>query len=292
MMKSSRITAFALALVLLTSCVSSRKYKDALAREQTLTEANARMSANITELNNQVAGLNARLGSTNAQLSDAQSENNKLVGQVDAAGRTAAELGRRANMTEQQLAEERERLARMQQLLDQQRKAVEGLRQSMARALVNFRPEELTVSVRNGKVYVSLQESLLFPSGSAEVNPRGKEALGKLATALNSNPDISVLIEGHTDSIPIRGRYEDNWALSTARATSIVRILSDTYKMAPTRLTASGRSYYEPVETNSTPEGRARNRRTEIILAPRLDELMRLLEAPAPGTTGNTGTGG
>jgi chemotaxis protein MotB len=291
MMKSQRLAVLFLGLVLFSSCVSSRKYKDALAREQSLTETNAKMNANIADLNNQVAGLNAQMASTNAKLSESQNDNARLLGQVDAAGKSAAELGRQANMTQQQLAEERVRLARMQQLLDQQRKAVEGLRQSMTRALVNFRPEELTVSVRNGKVYVSLQESLLFPSGSAEVNPRGKEALGKLAQALNSNPDISVLIEGHTDSIPIRSRYEDNWALSTARATSIVRILSDTYKVQPTRLTASGRSYYEPVESNSTPEGRARNRRTEIILAPKLDELMRLLETPAPGAAAGANGG-
>jgi chemotaxis protein MotB len=290
MMKMDRIAAAFIGLALLSSCVSSRKYKEALAREQSLTESSAKMSANINDLNNQVAGLNSQMAATNSKLSEAQNENARLLGQVDAAGKSAAELGRQANMTQQQLAEERTRLARMQQLLDQQRKAVEGLRQSMTRALVNFRPEELTVSVRNGKVYVSLQESLLFPSGSAEVNPRGKEALGKLASALNSNPDISVLIEGHTDSIPIRGRYEDNWALSTARATSIVRILADTYRVTPTRLTASGRSYYEPVDTNSTPEGRARNRRTEIILAPKLDELMRLLETPAPGASTTPGS--
>ncbi|RYY41020.1 MAG: flagellar motor protein MotB [Chitinophagaceae bacterium] len=265
----------------LGSCVSSRKYKDALAREQSLTEANARLNTNVNDCNTQVAGLNTQLTAANAKITDIQNENSRLIGQVDAAGQNAAEQGRRANMTQQQLAEERTRLQRMQQLLDQQRQAVESLRQKMNNALVNFKPDELTVSVHNGKVYVSLQESLLFPSGSAEVNPRGKEALGKLAQALNVNPDISVLIEGHTDSIPIRGRYEDNWALSTARATSIVRVLADTYKVASTRLTASGRSYYEPVESNSTPEGRARNRRTEIILAPRLDELLKLLEAPA-----------
>ncbi len=150
----------------------------------------------------------------------------------------------------------------------------------MTDALVNFKPEELSVSIKNGKVYVSLQESLLFPSGSAVVNPKGKEALGTLAEVLNLNPDINVLIEGHTDSIPIKGKYEDNWALSVGRSTAIVRILSNTYKVDPLRVAASGRSEYEPVDTNETPEGRARNRRTEIILSPKLDELMKLLEAP------------
>jgi chemotaxis protein MotB len=172
----------------------------------------------------------------------------------------------------------------MRQLMDQQRQAIEGLRKKMTDALVNFKPEELTVSIKNGKVYVSLQESLLFPSGSAAVNPKGKEALGTLAQVLNLNPDINVSIEGHTDSIPMKGRFEDNWALSVGRATSIVRILTDTYSVDPTRVTASGRSKYEPLDSNETPEGRARNRRTEIILSPKLDELMKLLENPAGGT--------
>jgi chemotaxis protein MotB len=149
---------------------------------------------------------------------------------------------------------------------------------------VNFKSNELTVTTKNGRVYVSLQESLLFPSGSAVVNPKGKEALGQLAQVLNTNPDINVLIEGHTDSIPIRGRFEDNWALSVARATSIVRILTDTYGVDPTRVTAAGRSKYEPVDTNDTPEGRAHNRRTEIILEPKLDELMQLLNQTADAT--------
>jgi chemotaxis protein MotB len=157
----------------------------------------------------------------------------------------------------------------------------------MTDALVNFSSNELSVSVKNGKVYVSLQENLLFPSGSATVNPKGREALGTLAQVLNGNPDIDVLIEGHTDSIPIRGRFEDNWALSVARATSIVRILTNTYKVEPTRVTASGRSYYEPIDSNATADGRQRNRRTEIILAPKLDELMRLLEQSPPTTSVN-----
>jgi chemotaxis protein MotB len=258
-----------------SSCVASRKYKDALAREQSLAEQNVKLNSSINDLNGNVSDLSNKL-------KDAQNENATLINQVDAAGKNAAELARLANMTQQQLQEEEQRLAQMRQLMDQQKQAIENLRQKMTNALVNFKPEELTVSIKNGKVYVSLQENLLFPSGSAEVNPRGKEALGKLAQALNTNPDISVMIEGHTDSIPIHGKYEDNWALSVARATSIVRVLTDTYKVDPTRVTASGRSKYEPVEGNETPEGRSKNRRTEIILSPKLDELMKLLEQTSP----------
>ena len=175
----------------------------------------------------------------------------------------------------------------MRSIVEEQRQVTENLRKKMADALVGFSSSELSVFTKNGKVYVSLQENLLFPSGSAVVNPKGKEALGKLAQVLNSNPDINVMIEGHTDSVPIKGRYEDNWALSVARSTAIVRILTNNYKVDPERITASGRSKYEPVDTNDTAEGRARNRRTEIILAPKLDELMRLLEQPtADASTG------
>jgi chemotaxis protein MotB len=112
------------------------------------------------------------------------------------------------------------------------------------------------------------------------VNPKGKEALGKLAEVLNQNPDITVDIEGHTDSIPIRGKYQDNWDLSLARAASIVRILTIDYKVEPMRIVASGHSQYDPVQTNSTPDGRALNRRTDIILSPKLDELYKLLQTP------------
>jgi chemotaxis protein MotB len=125
---------------------------------------------------------------------------------------------------------------------------------------------------------VSLQENLLFPSGSAVVNLKGIDALGTLADVLNLNPDINVVVEGHTDSVPIRSKFADNWALSVARSTSIVRVLTETYMVDPARVTASGRSKYEPVDSNTTPEGRQHNRRTEIILAPRLDQMLQLLE--------------
>ena len=109
------------------------------------------------------------------------------------------------------------------------------------------------------------------------VDPKGKEALQSVATVLNTNPDISVLIEGHTDSIPVSGKFQDNWALSVSRATAIVRILANDYKVDAKRVTASGRGEYYPIDSNSKPEGRARNRRTEIILSPNLSQLFQLL---------------
>lgn len=256
----------------LSSCISQKKYQAVLNSEQTLLAKNAELSGEITNLK--------------AQIETLQTNNAKLVKQIDDAMKRAAEASGTANMTQRQLEAEQKRLWDLRKLLEDQRKAVENLRKKMADALTGFNSNELQVFVKNGRVYVSLQESLLFPSGSAVVNPKGKDALGTLAQVLNINPDINVVVEGHTDSIPIKGKYEDNWALSVARSTAIVRILTDTYKVDPTRVTASGRSKYEPVDANDTPEGRQRNRRTEIILAPRLDELMQLLQQNPATETG------
>jgi len=261
--------------LLLSSCVSTKKYQSALDREQQLQADNSRLNSEIDKLNAQVTTL--------------KNDASHLAKQWEDAQKNAKDLAGMANMTQQQLEAERKRLTEMRQLLNQQRQALENLRSKMAEALVGFNSSELSIFTKNGKVYVSLQENLLFPSGSAVVNPKGKEALAKLAQVLNGNPDISVLIEGHTDSVAIRNKYKDNWELSVERSTAIVRLLTDTYGVSPARVTASGRSKYEPVDTNETADGRQRNRRTEIILSPKLDELMKLLETPAPAETGTTG---
>ncbi len=260
-------------LFLFSSCVSQKKYQQSLSREQDLLAQNTQLKEDITKLKGQIEGL--------------QGDNARLVKQIDDALKQASDATGTANMTQKQLEAEQKRLWDLRRLLDQQRQGVEALRKKMADALVGFSSNELQVFTKNGKVYVSLQENLLFPSGSAVVNAKGKQALGTLAQVLNSNPDINVVVEGHTDSIPIKGKYEDNWALSVARATAIVRVLTDTYKVDPVRVTASGRSKYEPVDVNTTAEGRQRNRRTEIILAPKLDELMQLLQqSPVQDTLG------
>jgi chemotaxis protein MotB len=262
-------------LLFLSSCISRKKYEESLTREQDLMAQNTELKNEITQLKGQIEGL--------------QGDNSKLVKQIDDAMKAASQATGVANMTQKQLEAEQKRLWDLRKLLDQQRQAVENLRKKMSDALNGFNSNELQVFTKNGKVYVSLQENLLFPSGSAVVNAKGKQALATLAQVLNVNPDINVVVEGHTDSIPIHGKYEDNWALSVARATSIVRLLTDTYHVDPTRVTASGRSKFEPVETNETAEGRQHNRRTEIILAPKLDELMQLLQqGPAQQDSAST----
>ena len=175
------------------------------------------------------------------------------------------------------IAEQAKRLADMQKIINAQREIMYRLKKTVSDALVGFTPEELSVEIKNGNIYVSLQEKLLFKSGSDQVDPKGKEALKKLAPVLVNNPDINVNIEGHTDSIPIKGKFADNWMLSVSRATSIVRILTMDNSVDPHRVIASGRGEFYPVDSNSTDSGRARNRRTEIILSPNLSELFKLL---------------
>lgn len=250
--------------ILLTSCVAKRKYLNARANADQLRADSVRLASQVATQSENITSLQSNNKSLEEQI-------NTIKRQMDSANQTAAGA----------LAQSQRRLETLQSLIDQQRKTTSELRQKMTDALKGFNSNELSVAVKNGKVYVSLQENLLFPSGSAVVNPKGKQALGRLAGVLTINPDINVNIEGHTDSIPIRGRYEDNWALSVARATSIVRILTKDYGVDPIRIVASGHSLYDPVDSNLSKEGRAKNRRTEIILSPKLDELYRIIEQGA-----------
>jgi chemotaxis protein MotB len=241
-----------------------------------LTQANqlaADRQHQIDSLSQQMDQAHTQINSLNQQVSDLKSKVDQLT--TDAANRQAL-----LSKSKQELINQQARLKDLQDLMDRQKKAISEIKKKMSDALEGFKSSELSVSIKNGKVYVSLQENLLFPSGSAVVNPKGKLALGKLAEVLNQNPDITVDIEGHTDSIPIHGKYQDNWDLSLARSASIVRILTTDYKVDPMRVIASGHSQYDPVQPNSSPEGRALNRRTDIILSPKLDQLYQLLQTP------------
>jgi chemotaxis protein MotB len=262
---------------LLSSCVAKRyllqsQHETATLRSDSteLANSNSKLRQNISSLNDQIASLQKNIDDLNAKVSDLKSQNSRL-------GQQTAEQQNKLSQSEQSLQQQKQKLEQLQDLLNQQKQASEDLKNKMSEALKGFNSNELSVYNKDGKVYVSLSEQLLFPSGSAVVNPKGVDALSKLAAVLNLNNDVAVNIEGHTDSIPIRGRYQDNWDLSTARANAIVRILVNNYKVDPTRVISSGHSYYEPVASNSTPDGRAKNRRTDIILSPKLDEMYKLL---------------
>lgn len=173
------------------------------------------------------------------------------------------------------------RLAELQKILDQKDRAVNELKGRVSEALTGFEDKGLTIQIRNGKVYVSMDEKLLFQSGRYDVDPKGVVALKKLGVVLAQNSDIHVMIEGHTDDVPYHGKgvLLDNWDLSVKRATSIVRILVANKGIDPQRLAVAGRSRYAPVSSGKTPEARRKNRRTEIILTPKLDKLFRILNS-------------
>lgn len=255
----------------MAGCVSKKKYLESQVAIRYLKYDSTQLANKVSSLTTTVADLQQQVTDQKKLISELQKKNADLQA---SASFTQTELTQR----QKELADQQQKLNQLQGLLDQQKQKSEELRKKMTDALSGFAASDLTVTQKNGKVYVSLSENLLFPSGSAVVNAQGKEALGKLAGVLNANPDISINIEGHTDSIPIRRTYEDNWALSLARSASIVRILTKDYSVNPVTIVASGHSEYDPVESNSTNEGRAKNRRTEIILSPKLDELYKLLE--------------
>jgi len=180
------------------------------------------------------------------------------------------------------------RMAELTQALADKDKAVDDLKARVSKALLSFNSSDLQVKLKDGKVYVSLSEQLLFKSGSTRVDPKGQEALKKLGTVLQEQKDVNVVVEGHTDNVPIlKGStgMSDNWDLSVLRATEIARLLANS-GVAPERITASGRSQYVPVAANDNAQNKAMNRRTEIILTPKLNELFQILDSnsSAPAT--------
>jgi len=185
------------------------------------------------------------------------------------------------NAYEKELELKNARLVELETILNRKDSAVNVLKDKVSKALIGFTDEGLAVDIRNGKVYISLEEQLLFKSGSTEVDPKGVRALKKLAGVLSKNPDINIMVEGHTDDVPYipSEAIKDNWDLSVKRATAIVRILMENSDIKGNRIIAAGRSKYVPIAQGKTDEARRKNRRTEIILTPKLDELFQILEA-------------
>ena len=187
---------------------------------------------------------------------------------------------KRLLITQSELESRELKVTELQSIINKKDSVLLALKERISAALLGFEGDGLTITQKNGKVYISLEEKLLFASGSWTIDTRGEEALSKLAKSLESQKDINVLIEGHTDNIPFggRGQIKDNWDLSVVRATAIVRIITSNSNISMDRLTAAGRGEFVPSAENTTKEGRRANRRIEIILTPKLDDLYQLLE--------------
>lgn len=247
---------------------SSKRYMKSLHERDSLCNVTKVQKDEITKLNSDLDGLNGKYNSLTSNYDNLRKSSGSQLDKL------SADLGSNQNL----LRQREERLRQLESILKRQDSILNLLNASVKNALLGFSPDELTVEMKNGKVYVSLSDKLLFKSGDANVEVKGKEALKKLAEVLNKNNDVSIAIEGHTDNVPIKTAvYKDNWDLSAARATNVVRLLSNEYGMDAKRLTASGKGEYFPVADNSTTEGKAKNRRTEIVLSPKLEELMKLI---------------
>ncbi|NGY36603.1 OmpA family protein [Flavobacterium sp. XN-5] len=209
---------------------------------------------------------------SNEALKTNMSKNRDLLSQLDAKGKALA-------IEQERLSKSAQRLQELESLIAAKEAAMKKLKETLSNALNSFEGKGLTVEQKNGKVYVSMENKLLFNSGSWAVGSEGKKAVVELGKVLGDNPDISVLIEGHTDDdrFSASGPIADNWDLSTKRATAIVAILSENKNINKQNLTAAGRGEFSPLASNSSAEGKAKNRRIEIILTPRLDEIAEML---------------
>jgi len=308
---------FLLAGILLQGCiVSKKKYDDILAQKVTnegqiadlnkeLDRINAELSAanaSVSELKGDTLDLGDELRTNKRKLASLNNEFDQLNAYyknlLNSSGKMNRDLveqkeqllaiqdnlqkTRRLNDSlSESLSEREKKVKELESVLESKDKAVQDLKNTINNALLSFKESDLTVNVKNGKVYVSLTEQLLFGSGSVDVDKKGVSALQQLAKAIKDQKDLQILVEGHTDNVPVSRKssyMQDNWDLSVMRATAIVRILTGA-GLSPTQVTASGRGEYLPLSSNDSAQTRQRNRRTEIIIAPNLDEVFKILES-------------
>jgi chemotaxis protein MotB len=256
MKKINIIIVTAIVMLFLGSCVSTKKYKTAMAGQQSWEQKYNDLQTSYNQLQKQNEQLQSSTSNEQQSLSDKQKA----------------------------LTAQQKKLQSLQSLIDEERDAISNLKQEVCDAVKCFTPDQLTVEIRDGKLYVHMKDKLLFPSGSDVVSDSGKIAIQDIADVLK-NSDLEIMIEGHTDSVPIHTeRNYDNWDLSAHRATSVSRIFIKD-GVSPKRITAAGRSHYLPLASNDTPEGRQENRRTDIVLEPRLDKLWQLTQQDSTATS-------
>jgi chemotaxis protein MotB len=313
-----KLSLIALTITLCTSCVSKKiytdledKYADLKKENRSLTDEVQTLSADKTKLSNDLNKLQSAYDTAVAQRDKLQSEytaaksnletlkasykaleenssasiaanskkNRELLAQLEAKEQALASENERLNAMKKELENRSKRVAELENVIASKDAAMRKLKDAISKALTNFEGKGLTVEQRNGKVYISMENKLLFESGSWYVGSQGKQAVKQLGNVLAENSEISVLIEGHTDNVPYKGNEQlsGNWDLSAKRATAIVNILRENMAISPENLTAAGRGEFAPIASNATAEGKAKNRRIEVILTPKLDEISKLL---------------
>ena len=265
-MKSRFFTSMFLILVVaLTSCVSSKKFKSA-------QNENKKLQSDLSSCNSNVSTLTSANKNATAQIAD-------MKQQVASLSSQNAALSKDAMAYQQIQKDEKARREALDAALAAQGTSLEEIKTKLITALSQFNDAGIDVTAKEGLIFVSLPEKLLFKEGSAGLENKPKDALSSLASILNDYPRVQIYVIGHTDTLTIHtARFQDNWSLSTERANSIVRVFRDKYKVDPARLLAAGRSKYGPVASNATKEGRAMNRRIQIVLNPGLNKLLDMVD--------------
>lgn len=266
----------------------SKKFKQAFHERDSLCERTSELEGILEATEKDLNATKDELESTKTERDNLQSDIAQLQKNYDdlqkSSGAKVAGLSSDLAAKQDELAAKEEllknreeRLKMLEEIIKKQDELMNALSDRVKKALMGFDDDELSVEMRDGKVYVSMSDKLLFKSASANVEPKGVEAITKIAEVMNKNTDINMAIEGHTDSLAINtSRFKDNWDLSVARSVSVVRLLTAS-GVDPQRVTAAGKGEFTPIGDNKTKEGRAKNRRTEIVLTPKLNELMQLL---------------
>ena len=292
-----KITALIVILLSLNSCVSNRVFNDLESRYAQLKDNFNRQTKSIENLNTEIKDLTKKfitleetLEKTEDSLNQKQQKLEQLESSLDLLKQNSEtelkkriaeneELMEKIAERENELADRMARVDELEGLITRQQEAMRNLKEKLSDALLNFEDKGLTVEARDGKVYVSMENKLLFRSGSWTVGAEGRLAIEELGNVLADNPDIAILIEGHTDNVPYSGKgpLKGNWDLSTKRATAIVIQLLENPDILPQNLTAAGRGEYLPIAPNSTRQGRAANRRIEVVLSPKLDEIKQII---------------
>jgi chemotaxis protein MotB len=220
------------------------------------------------------------------QIDELQSKNNQLTADVSNLQKQLSDITAKSKTLEdtynsykatcdanmKTCEDQRKKLESVQAVLNEESMNIDRLQQKLDSALADFESRGVEVYVKDGNIYVSMAENLLYKSGSSKLGDQGKKALGTLATVLNDYPNLKIVVVGHTDNVQFK-KGSDNWSLSTERANGVVRSLRDDYNVDPTRLTSAGKGKYDPIADNSTAEGRAKNRRTDIVLNPDFDKI-------------------
>ncbi|MCC8034786.1 MAG: OmpA family protein [Rikenellaceae bacterium] len=273
-----------LAAAMVAGCVPAKKYNasraDVMRLGSELESMRLRgdeLAARNGKLNSQLEQLAADTARLSRRIEELSSRYDRLLGEGSA---EAARMLRQLEASQRELDERSQRVEELQGLLRAREEAIAEIRRKVADALLGFEGQGLTITTRDGNVYVSMDDKLLFRSGSFEIEPEGARAVGDLAAVLAANPDINIMVEGHTDDVPYRpnGHLQDNLDLSAKRATTVTRLLLSGGGISPERIVSAGRGESLPVDPGTTAQARARNRRTEIILSPKLDELLQLMD--------------